>query len=73
MQTDTLPLRSVSQVGSIEDAVPQHGLGWRHIALEVCLEVLDAEQQPHPQIPVLGLRVPGKLTDNNQTFCSPVH
>ncbi|CAM5072201.1 unnamed protein product [Eretmochelys imbricata] len=38
----------------------------------ICL--VDAEQQePHPQIPVLGLTVPGKLTDNNKTFSSPIH
>ncbi|CAM5072159.1 unnamed protein product [Eretmochelys imbricata] len=28
---------------------------------------------PHPQIPFLGLTVPGKLTDNNKTFSSPIH
>ncbi|CAM4543792.1 unnamed protein product [Lepidochelys olivacea] len=35
---------------------------------------LDAEQrEPHPQIPVPGLTVPGKLTDNNKTFSSLIH
>ncbi|CAM4332251.1 unnamed protein product [Lepidochelys kempii] len=35
---------------------------------------LDAEQrEPHPQIPVPGLTVPVKLTDNNKTFSSPIH
>ncbi|CAM5072227.1 unnamed protein product [Eretmochelys imbricata] len=60
---------SVPQVGSFEDPLPQLGLGWLLTALEVCLNLLE----PHPQIPFLGLTVPGKLTDNNKTFSSPIH
>ncbi|EMP41193.1 hypothetical protein UY3_01566 [Chelonia mydas] len=41
-----LPLRSVPRVGSFEDAVPQHGLGWLLTALEVSLDLLAFHEVP---------------------------
>ncbi|CAM4642484.1 unnamed protein product, partial [Lepidochelys kempii] len=53
-----------------------HSLAWDGSSqlLKCAWICLDAEQrEPHPQIPVPGLTVPGKLTDNNKTFSSLIH